>query len=244
MANTVSLLDIVNEAEKFSPRTNMISACRLLEIGNYLGLKQGHTVIDCGCGHGEVLCLWAKYFGTSGLGVDSDASAIANASALAEREGLSDKVEFAQSEMGRHDTAGEQWDVAVCLGSTMCFGGFDQAVRELKKAIVPEGKIVVSEAFFTTHDVPDELKEYEGDEPTETELFDMVRAAGCRVGYYSRASRGEWERYIFHTHKVKTRGNMSDGEQQAKVGPDRWQDMYLRYRQKWQGIAIMTVHPA
>jgi len=244
MTNTISLLDIVDEAERFSPRTNMISAFRLLEIGNYLELKEGETVIDCGCGHGEVLCLWAKYFGTSGLGVDGDASAIANALALAEREGVSDKVEFVQSEMGKHDTDGRQWDVAVCLGSTMCFGGFDQAVHELKKRIVPTGQIVVSEGFFTTHDVPDELKEYEGDEPTETELFDMVRAAGCKVGYYSRASRGEWERYIFHTHKVKTRRDISGGPQQEKVVPDRWQDMYLRYRQKWQGIAIMTVHPA
>ena len=129
-----------------------------------------------------------------------------------------------------------------------CFGGFEPAIPELKKMIVPGGQIVIGKAFFTTHDVPQELKDYEGDEPTETELFDMVRAAGCEVGYYARASRNEWERYIFHSHRdgMKKSLNMPDGpeQQETRRKERRWQDMYLRYRQKWQGMAFMTIHPA
>jgi hypothetical protein len=147
--------------------------------------------------------------------------------------------------MRDYDMEGKRFDVATCLGSSMCFGGFEPTVRELKRMIVPGGQIVIAESFFTTHDVPDELKEYEGDRVTETELFDMVRAAGCEVGYYSRASRGEWERYIFHTRKDGIRNllSMPNGPERDKLRPRRWQDMYLRYRQKWQRMAFMTIHP-
>jgi cyclopropane fatty-acyl-phospholipid synthase-like methyltransferase len=245
MKNTVNLLDIVNEAERFSPQANMLSAFRLLQIGNYLELKGGQTVIDCGCGRGEALCLWAKYFGTIGLGVDVHGPSIADATSLAKHEGVSDKVQFVQADMRAYDLEQKRFDVAACLGATMCFGGFEPAVRTLKQIIARGGQIVIGEAFFTTHDVPDELKEYEGDEPTETELFDMVRAAGCEVGYYSRASRAEWERYIFHTHKdeIKALLSMPSGPERERARSHRWQDIYLRYRQKWQGMAFMTVHP-
>ena len=246
LKNTTNLLEIVTEAEQYSPQTNMLSAFRLLEIGSYLELKAGQTVIDCGCGRGEVLCLWAKYFGTSGVGVDTDGPAIANAAALAERGGVTDKVQFVHGDMREYEMGEKPFDVAACLGASFCFGGFEPSIREMKKMIVPGGQIVMGEAFFTTHDVPDELKDYEGDEPTETELFDMVRAADCEVGYYSRASRGEWERYIFHTHREEIQDflNMPKGPERDKASPRRWQDMYLRYRQKWQGMAFMTVHPA
>ena len=246
MKDTTNLLEIVMEAEQYSPYTIILSAFRLLEIGRYLELKAGQTVIDCGCDNGEALCLWAKYFGTSGVGVDANASAIANATALAEREGVSDKVQFVHSNMREHEMGEKRFDVAVCLTASRSFEGFEAAIPEMKKLIVPGGQIVMGEAFFTTHDVPDELKDYEGDEPTETELFDMVRAADCEVGYYSRASRGEWERYIFHTHRDEIQKfiNMPKGPEREKASPRRWQDMYLHYRQKWQGMAFMTVHPA
>ncbi len=243
--NTTNLLEIVLENERYSPQTNMLSAFRLLQIGNYLELKPGQTVIDCGCGRGEVLCLWAKYFGTSGVGVDCNASVIADAAALAKRGGVTDKVRFVCGNVQEYETDEGPFDVAACLGATMGFGGFQPAIGALKKMIAPGRQIVIGEAFFTTHDVPDELKDYEGDCPTETELFDMARSAGCEVGYYARASRDEWERYIFHSHRalMKEFLSMPDGPERERKRDRRWKDMYLRYRQKWQGMAFMTIHP-
>ena len=245
MKNTTNLLEIVLENERYSPHANMLSAFRLLQIGIYLELKPGQTVIDCGCGRGEALCLWAKYFGTLGVGVDRHAPSIADATALAEREGLSDKVRFVLATMRDYEMPEKPFDVAACLGATFCFGGFEPAIREMKNMLAPGGQIVIGEAFFTTHDVPEELKDYEGDCPTETELFDMARAAGCEVGYYARASRGEWERYIFHSHRglMTEFLAMPDGPERERKRDLRWKDMYLRYRQQWQGMAFMTIHP-
>ena len=245
MKNTTNLLETVLENEQYSPHHNMLSAFRLLQIGNYLELKAGQTVIDCGCGRGEALCLWAKYFGTSGVGVDRDAPGLAEATALAKREGLGDRVQFVRANMQEYEMKEKRFDVAACLGATFCFGGFEPAIREMKNIITPDGQIVIGEAFFTTDDVPGELRDYEGDCPTEMKLFNTVRATGCEVGYYSRASRDEWERYIFNRDRIR-KGylSMPYGPEREKASPRRWQDMYLRYRQKWQGMAFMTIHPA
>ena len=243
--STVNLLEIVLENDQYSPHHNMLSAFRLLQIGDYLELEPGQTVIDCGCGRGEALCLWAKYFGTHGVGVDRDAPGLAEATALAEREGLSDKVQFVCADMREYESKKDGFDVAACLGTTFIFGGFKPAIGELKKMIAPGGQIFISEAIFTTDDVPGELRDYEGDCPTEMKLFNTVRAAGCEVGYYSRASRDEWERYIFHRYRIRKEYlSMPYGPEREKASPRRWQDMYLRYRQKWQGMAHMTIHPA
>ena len=160
---------------------------------------------------------------------------------------MADKVWFVHEDMRGHEIEGKPYDVAACLGATMCFGGFGPTVRELKKMIAPGGQIVIGEAFFTTHDVPDELRAYEGDCPTEMQLFNTVRAAGCEVGYYSRASRDEWGRYIFNSNRARKESlHMPYGpeREERRLRERRWQDMYLRYRQKWQGMAFMTLHPA
>ena len=247
MKNTTNLLEIVKENEQYSPNANMLSAFRLLQMGNYLELKEGQTVIDCGCGRGEALCLWARYFGTAGVGVDRHAPSIADARALAERTGVTDKVEFVHGKMQEYEMGQEPFDVAACLGATFCFGGFEPAVCEMKNMIAPGGQIAIGEAIFTTHDVPQELRDYEGDCPTEMKLFNTVRAAGCEVGYYSRASRDEWERYIFNNngHRKGFLGMPYGPErEERRLRERRWQDMYLRYRQKWQEMVFMTLHLA
>ncbi|MCL5271112.1 MAG: hypothetical protein M1457_11330 [bacterium] len=82
--------------------------------------------------------------------------------------------------------------------------------------------------------------------PTEMKLCNMVRAAGCEVGYYSRSSRDEWERYIFNSNQTRKEFlNMPYGpeREEKRLKEQRWQNMYLSYRQDWQAMAFMTIHP-
>ena len=83
----MDLLDLVTELEVDAPAANAVSPRRLLSIGKYLRLAKGQRVVDFGCGRGEMLCLWAKYFGTKGVGIDLDAAFPADARARAERRG-------------------------------------------------------------------------------------------------------------------------------------------------------------
>lgn len=71
-----------------------------------------------------------------------------------------------------------RYSVASCLGATMCFGGLEPTLRELKKIITPGGQIVIGEAIYTTHKVPDELRDYEGNCPDRDEALQHGQSRG------------------------------------------------------------------
>ena len=244
----MQLLELVTELDIDVPVANAVSPVRLLAIGKYLGLRAGQTVIDFGCGRGEMLCLWAKHFGTNGIGIDRDRSSLADAGSRAERWGITGILEFVCQDVRHYDAGEPTFDVAACMSATMGFGGFRSTVLHLKHVIRAGGCIVVAEPFYSSQQVPEELREYEGDCHTELELFDIARSEGLEVGYYARATLDEWDRYIFSSRKAEMHEflTMPAGpeREQRRAGLHRWQDMYLRYRQQCQGMAFLTLHPA
>ena len=243
----MKLLELVSELEIDEPAANIGSPLRSVAIGKYLGLKAGNRVVDFGCGHGEMLCLWARCFAISGLGIDRDQPSLTDAASRAVQWGVADHLEFRCQDMKEFDAGDCVYDVATCMGATFGFGGFEATVVRLKRVIKPTGCIVVAEPFYLTKEVPDPLREYEGQWHVETELFDIARKHGLEVGYYARAGRDEWERYIFSSHKGEMRAfaAMPPGlvKEERRRGLHRWHDMYLRYRQHWQCMAFMTLHP-
>ena len=128
----------------------------------------------------------------------------------------------------------------------MIWGGFRPSIRRMKDAIHSSGKVVIAEPYYTHRDVPPELREYEGDCHTELELFDIAREEGFQVGYVDRSSREDWDRYVHN--QVSTIGEIKaipDATERQKrwAGLSRWQDMYLKYRQIYQGMAIYVLYP-
>jgi cyclopropane fatty-acyl-phospholipid synthase-like methyltransferase len=242
----MQLLDIIDELGVDGPAASPASAARLLAIGRYLGVEAAHRVIDFGCGRGEMLCLWARCFGARGVGVDRDEGLLADARARAQRWHVESHISFLRQE-AKEFRAQERFDVAACIGATMCFGGFDATLGRLREFVGEAGSLVVAEPYFTTREVPRELREYEGDELTEPELFDIARSHGLEVGYYSRATEDEWDRYIFSSRKREMVEFQAlppgPAREERRKQLHRWQDMYLDYRQKWQRMAFLTLHP-
>jgi len=242
----MQLLDMIDELEVDGPAASPASMARLLAIGRYLGLKAAHRAIDFGCGRGEMLCLWARCFGTVGVGVDRDEGLLADARARARLWHVDSHVSFVQQDAKEFRAKGH-FDVAACIGATMSFGGFGATLSRLRELVGETGSLAVAEPYFTTREVPRELREYEGEELTEPELFDIARSHGLEVGYYSRATEDEWDRYIFSSRRremVEFQAlppGLAREERREQL--HRWQDMYLNYRQKWQRMAFLTLHP-
>lgn len=243
----MDLLDHVLELEIDSPTAGLASPLRLLTIGKYLQLGAGSRAIDLGCGRGEMLCLWARYLESTGVGVDTDRSLLADAIARAERWGVSGKIEFDCMDMAQYEMADGAFDVVACMSASMGFGGFRPTIRHLRRVVSATGSLVVAEPFYSALDVPSELREYEGDCHTEMDLLNIARAEGLEIGYYSRATRDEWDRYIFSSRRSGMQELLAmpsgPAREDRRAGLHRWQDMYIRYRQHWQGMAFMTLHP-
>ncbi len=244
----MKLLELVTELEIGSPALNIGSPMRSLAIGKYLDMKAGNRVVDFGCGRGEMLCLWARCFGISGVGVDTHQPNVEDASLRAAQWGIADLLEFRCQDMKEFKAGDRDYDVAACMGATMGFGGFEATLVSLKRLIKPTSCIVVAEPFYLAKKVPGPLLEYEGQWHVETELFDIARKHGLEVGYYARAGRDEWERYIFSSRREDMRlfatTPLGPAKEEHRTRLHRWHDMYLRYRQQWQCMAFMTLHPS
>ncbi|MGD2175976.1 MAG: class I SAM-dependent methyltransferase, partial [Candidatus Brocadiaceae bacterium] len=172
---------------------------------------------------------------------------LADARSRAERWQVADRARFVQLDASEYEPDEGPFDVAGCMGATMCFGGFGPTLRRMKSFVGTNGALVVAEAFFTQEDVPEELRDYEGDLHTEPELFDIARGEGLEVGYYARASEDEWCRYIFGSRRSEldefAAMPAGAGREEHRARRHRWQDMYIRYRQKWQEMGFFTLHP-
>jgi SAM-dependent methyltransferase len=242
----MKLLELVTELEIDSPAANIGTPLRSVAIGKYLDLKADNRVVDFGCGRGEMLCLWARCFAITGIGVDSDQPSLTDAASRAGQWGVADRVEFRCQDMKEFGAADHVYDVATCMGATMGFGGFEATLVGLKRVIKPAGAIVVAEPFYLAKEVPAPLLEYEGQWHVDTDLFDIAHKHGLEVGYYARAGRDEWERYIFSSRREEMRlfAAMPPGpaKEERRRKLHRWHDMYLRYRQHWQCMAFMTLH--
>lgn len=68
----MNLLQIVDLLELGSreQKTSYATPLKLVALGRVMGLDHNTRVIDYGCGEGQALILWGKYFGISGIGVE------------------------------------------------------------------------------------------------------------------------------------------------------------------------------
>ena len=81
------------------------------------GLSDGGSVLDIGCGWGELLLrVAAAAPGCTAIGVDLDADALAEGTRRAEARGLSDRVTFLAGK-GKH-VGPAAVDALICIGAT------------------------------------------------------------------------------------------------------------------------------
>ncbi len=244
----MNLLDLVDMLELDAETRSPTSAVKLVLVGKMIGLKEGNSVIDLGCGCGETLALWGKYFGITGVGIDANQRFCERAVDRLADEGLAEQIEIVCGNAAEYDFEEHAYDVASCISASMIWGGFRPSIRRMKDAIHSEGKVVIGEPYYTHRDVPPELIEYEGHCHTEVELFDIAREEGFQVGYMARSSREDWDQYVLGANQVRTIGEIkaipdADQRQQRWARFPRWQDMYIKYRQIYEGFAIYVLYP-
>jgi SAM-dependent methyltransferase len=244
----MEFLELKNISERYLELVNPTTPEKILVAGRIAGMREGGSVIDFGCGYGEALILWAREFGISGVGIDIRPAACERARKKITAEGLGDRIEVVCGRGAEFPLEAHSYDVASCIGATFVWkGGFQEAVRAMRGAIKPRGRLIVGEAHWLRSGVPPEYAQRELSIRTEYELLQIAREEGLELIYVLHSSRDEWDHY----ESENWRG-LSDWLDENPAHPARAdvlrhlhesQEEYVRYGREYLGWALYVLKP-
>ncbi|MFF8656213.1 SAM-dependent methyltransferase [Streptomyces huasconensis] len=182
-----------------------LSEDRARRLVDRLAATGPRTVLDIGCGWGELLLrVVGAVPGATGAGVDIQAEDLARGRAAAEERGLADRVVFAEE--SATDTTRGPADVVLCLGASQALSSAApprstvEALRALRGLVAPGGRVVLGEGFWERTPTADELAAMWPDARADEhlslgDLVDAAIEAGFRPLWVETASTEEWEEF-------------------------------------------------
>ncbi|MGI8712493.1 MAG: SAM-dependent methyltransferase [Solirubrobacteraceae bacterium] len=157
-----------------------------------LDVQRRHSVLDLGCGWGELLLRAVGGAGATGVGVDIDERLLARGRAGAAQRGLSDRVRFAK---GRAQEYTEPADRVLCVGAAHAWGGARRALPALASLVTPSGRVLFGDGVWESPPTEPARALFGDDVLPLPELQQLIRAAGWRVLHRSVAGLDEWDEF-------------------------------------------------
>lgn len=242
----MNFLELKDISERCLELVNPTSPEKILIVGRVLGLNEGDHVIDFGSGYGEVLALWAQHFGISGIGIDLREKACERARRKMAEGGLADRIQIVCGNAAEYPFEAHAFDAAACIGASFIWNGYRPALRKLKEAIKPNGKVAIGEPYWRTTAVPPEYSRNETVH-TEYELLRIAREEGFDFEYVVRAGHDDWDHYEAGNWRGLVRWideNPDHPERQQVIEHlHQSQDEYTRYAREYFGWAIYVLNP-
>ena len=175
----------------------------------------GARIADFGSGWGELLMRLVEAApGSTGDGIETDPEAVARGLRLAGERGLTDRVRFHEAPAAEYP--GDGYDLAVSIGSSHAWpGGTPEALKALRDAVRPGGRVLFGDGFWEREPSPAALEGL-GAEPGDFgSLLGLIRqaeAAGLRPLQVTVADQREWDLF-------ESAANIGRGERWALANP-------------------------
>lgn len=200
-----------------------LSTERADRLGSMLTELPLRSVVDLGCGRGELARIVAAHLTTASvLGVDTDESAIERAIQLTEQAGLSDRVHFEVADAAAWNGP---VDTALCVGASHAFGG-PQAMLAKIGELLPSGVAVIGDGVWQQEPSPWCLEIF-GEQPSGLAgLTSVAEDTGWKVVDASLATIEEWDGF----EHGWIDGVRSVGSPEATAFADRRLADYAKYR--------------
>lgn len=159
------------------------------ELLEYLKLSAGTSIVDLGCGWGELLLRAALQTGAEAIitGIDTDGIALARGRLAAEERGLN--VSFIEQPAVDWRGTGCR---ALCIGSSHTLGGSKEMFDRLAE-LVPRGRVLVGDMCWENSPTKTAQAVLGEGIPMLADLFDMCRESGWEVLHMSMADQREWD---------------------------------------------------
>ena len=167
-------------------------------LGEVARVGPATRVLDLASGKGEMLCRWAEWFRSSGIGVDISEVFIAAARARAAELGVEDQVTFLRGDAAEYSAEPGAFDVASCLGATWIGGGLAGTIDLLRPAVRPGGLVLVGEPFWLETPPAAAVAAFgfaEDDYASLAGTLDRLEAAGLELLEMVLADHHSWDRY-------------------------------------------------
>lgn len=185
-------------AEAGSRILNPFVEGQLRLLGEVARVGPGTRILDLASGKGEMLCRWAEWFGSGGVGVDLSDVFVADARARAEELGVGDRVSFVQGDAAAYEAERGAFDIASCIGATWIGDGLVGTIDLLRRAVRPGGLIIVGEPFWLEEPPREALAEphlVDGDYLSLGGTLHRLDTAGVDLIEMVLANQDSWDRY-------------------------------------------------
>lgn len=229
---------------------NPIDSEKLMLLGEAIGLTPGMRILDLACGKGEMLCRWARTFGTSGVGVDISPVFLDAARRRAEELAVEPALEFIQGDAGVYVSEPEAFDIVSCIGATWIGSGMHGTIKLMRPAIRPGGLLLVGEPYWI-EEPPDEAYDALGvrrdDYCSLANILTRCKAAEVELVEMVLANQDTWDRYEA-LHWITVSNFLRDNPTYPDATNLRqWmqheKEVYLEYGRRYLGWGVFVLRP-
>ncbi|WP_260194203.1 SAM-dependent methyltransferase [Actinophytocola gossypii] len=154
-----------------------------------LALTADTSLVDLGCGWGELMLRAVAKTYNRAVGVDSDPAALDRARRAARERGLADRVEFVEE---KAESFRGTADRAICIGAAHTLGGTRNMLTALAD-VVPSGRVLIGDGCWPAPPTPGALDLFGNEFLSLPDLVTTANATGWRVLHLSTASQLEWD---------------------------------------------------
>jgi len=229
---------------------NPLSPEKAAYMGEIAGMSEETSVIDFGCGNGTLLGILGNSFGISGVGIDIREDACHTACMTIDELGLSEKISIFFADASEYERDEEEiYDIAVALGSSQIWGGFEESLDALSGFIKEKGSIIIGERYWKKDSVAPEFCRQWPEILTEYEILQIIRDRGYDLKSVIRADCDDWDIYesgIWRNCQdwLSNEENINNsGYKDVLSYFRRIQEEYLAYGREYVGWAMYLIVP-